>query len=85
MSDPLDPNITMVRGAHGTLYYMTPTGSLTRVPPADEIAWNNAIDNNVIQPALNAAFATAMQSVAASCHQHVQIVVPEIDLDLQVG
>lgn len=76
----LDPNKTMVRGADGLLYYMTPTGPLTRVPPDDELAWNTAVDN-VIQSALNDVFATAMHNVAASCHQTIQIVIPDVELN----
>jgi hypothetical protein len=76
----LDPNKTIVRGADGLLYYMTPTGPLTRVPPDEELAWNNAVDN-IIQPALNNLFADQMVNVAASCHQTVQIVIPEVELN----
>ena len=76
----LDPNKTIVRGADGLLYYMTPTGPLTRVPPDEELAWNNAVDH-VIQSALNNLFATLMGNVTASCHQTIQIVIPDIELN----
>lgn len=76
----VDPNITMVRGADGILYYMTPTGSLTRVPDADEVAWDTAV--GTITAVLETTFNNQMATVMAACHQHVQIVVPEIDLDL---
>jgi len=79
----VDPNITMVRGADGHLYYLTSTGSTTHVSDGDKAAWDAAVVT--ITPLLEALFNNQMANVVAACHQHIQIVVPEVDLDLQAG
>ena len=69
---------TLARGADGNLYSLSMTDPPELVP--DDLAQEFLGLLPGIQQALEALFTQEISQAAASCHQTIKIVIPDVDL-----